>query len=874
MPDDGFAGAGNSGGKPYIVRSDPFGNFPCDKVGKCLGKAYDDCNDANACTIDACNATAGCTNVPLDDGKPCDDGDPCTGDGKCASNACKAGDKYAQKTPCDDGNICTASKGLCTASGACLAAAICDDGKPCTADKCDKDGKCTFEAITKGGKCDDGDWCTTETVCDDKGGCAGGKSVCTEKILRKETFPCDAKGYQQGDWADGGGGWNVDALPKVPGYKSAPCAWNMNNDKDYQTTKATRQLQASSNKYPLALDGRIQLRYWSYMGIEADEDATKDVRAFYTYVAGKNRNTNLLSKANHDKNKWAQYRVELTKWRGLGEAHVGVYMRRNGVKNAGAGWFIDDIEVVQIQLADGVPCNFDTDCDDANPCTKNVCSNKRCVNTLHPEGTVCDDGLSCFVDDKCSKEGKCSGAAKDCDDKNPCTVDSCSESSGCLNKPGKEGETCDDGSKCTSETKCVGGSCVGKDACDDGKPCTRGQCDETNGTCKQVNVQRYVQCGGGNSCYAGNCVSQGGARGVIATAQVYSCGAKSDGKAYCWGSNNLGQLGNGTKDEKLAATQVTFSGTFEALSTRRGNGFTTCGIGVVGGVRDVYCWGRNDVQLIEFGKSTKDTYVVPTKRAGTTGALDVKLGDQHACMLTSSGRVGCWGGGGAGQANGSRLTGYLNTTYAPGITNAVAIAAAGLSNCALLADGTVKCWGYNRYGQLGGGELSGNYVPPTQVKGISGVKAVSGGWEHYCAQDSGNNLWCWGRNNHGQLGTGDRVDAKVPVKIATGLNSRAILGMGYRTSCAMFGGEKGSCWGEGSQGELGNGKNNDILTPQQLANPTYSSNYWIRQLGPFFNTPCALDKNGPLTCWGYGKYGMIGDGSKDNRNRPTKVVGW
>ena len=63
-----------------------------------------------------------------------------------------------------------------------MGTAVCDDGKPCTADAC-KDGQCTHSAIKAGDACDDGDYCTETTTCDAQAACSGGKQVCKETVV-------------------------------------------------------------------------------------------------------------------------------------------------------------------------------------------------------------------------------------------------------------------------------------------------------------------------------------------------------------------------------------------------------------------------------------------------------------------------------------------------------------------------------------------------------------------------------------------------------------------------------------------------------------------------------------------------------------------
>ena len=142
-------------------------------AGVCQPGTPPNCNDGNACTTDACNATTGCTHTAIagcaacTSASQCNDGNPCTTD-VCSAGRCAHG-VVADGTSCSDGRSCngveTCRAGVCTAG----AAPSCDDGNPCTADSCSDTGGCTHTPIagctacTSAAQCDDGNACTTDT---------------------------------------------------------------------------------------------------------------------------------------------------------------------------------------------------------------------------------------------------------------------------------------------------------------------------------------------------------------------------------------------------------------------------------------------------------------------------------------------------------------------------------------------------------------------------------------------------------------------------------------------------------------------------------------------------------------------------------------
>lgn len=74
----------------------------------------------------------------------------------------------------------------------------------------------------------------------------------------------------------------------------------------------------------------------------------------------------------------------------------------------------------------------------------------------------------------------------------------------------------------------------------------------------------------------------------VSASGVSSCGLMSDGRAYCWGGNASGMLGDGTTHDMPTPVPVTGDLSFTALSS--GTGASTCGV-TDDGV--AHCWGHN-----------------------------------------------------------------------------------------------------------------------------------------------------------------------------------------------------------------------------------------------------------------------------------------
>jgi uncharacterized protein (TIGR03382 family) len=149
------------------------------------------------------------------------------------------------------------------------------------------------------------------------------------------------------------------------------------------------------------------------------------------------------------------------------------------------------------------------DCDDGDPCTKNQCSNSACYHTEYEaEGTPCLNANKCLVNTTCHSNGECTSLEeKNCNDNNPCTVDTCAADVGCVNEPDDSLE-CSDGDVCTQDDRCVDGVCTPEsgvecaaiDECHEA-----GECDPTNGMCDDPRKADGAECENTGTCKSGHC---------------------------------------------------------------------------------------------------------------------------------------------------------------------------------------------------------------------------------------------------------------------------------------------------------------------------------------------------------------------------------
>ena len=188
------------------------------------------------------------------------------------------------------------------------------------------------------------------------------------------------------------------------------------------------------------------------------------------------------------------------------------------------------VEWTCIEGADG--CGFcgqgPLDCDDGDPCTEDSCDDTSgdCVGAPMAEGEECDDGNLCTLDDACDADGACVGAPLDCDDLNECTLDICDPDTGECDYE-NAAVPCDDGDACTEGDVCADGVCQpGPDEldCDDGNECTADACDPAIGECVYVPsgapdcCEVAADCDDANPCTADTCDSDDGSCANVAVA--------------------------------------------------------------------------------------------------------------------------------------------------------------------------------------------------------------------------------------------------------------------------------------------------------------------------------------------------------------------
>jgi hypothetical protein len=296
---------------------------------------------------------------------------------------------------------------------------------------------------------------------------------------------------------------------------------------------------------------------------------------------------------------------------------------------------------------------------------------------------------------------------------------------------------------------------------------------------------------------------------LVATGIGFGCriGQGADqGNVFCWGDDSFGQTGT------AVVAPVPDASAGDAASEDGGDAGAAGDAGDGGGGEGGVPEGGTATDGGEAGAPDAGAPPVGYHQvAGISNATALALGDHHACAVTTSSQVLCWGlnnahqlGHATGDPTSCGVTRACNPTPTPvaGVPTAVSIAAAGAWTCMVATDGTVDCWG-------AAPATTGAQAPYT-VTNLSGVTQLAVAVDHACALIAGSEVACWGYNPDGQTSpttcdpdAGCTFEAGVP-EGGAGLPSSNGVAAGIGFTCALVA-DSGvvTCVGENVVGELG-----------------------------------------------------------------------
>eukprot|EP01105_Mastigella_eilhardi_P002527 TRINITY_DN1315_c0_g1_i5.p1 TRINITY_DN1315_c0_g1~~TRINITY_DN1315_c0_g1_i5.p1 ORF type:complete len:2433 (-),score=297.95 TRINITY_DN1315_c0_g1_i5:18-6263(-) len=484
----------------------------CDANKHCTGGTTMTCSASDPCIASGSGhcVSGVCQYTYLVEGASCDDGDSCTAKSMCneahqcvgtqcvtpgfcevsLGNCVRGACVYAANVSaaCDDGDACTSGT-MCNAQKKCTGGyqMVCDATSPCIVPNSGRcmTGVCAYTYLAVGASCDDGDNCTTSSVCNAVHQCVGER--------------CVTPGFcevSHGTCVDGSCVYSADVGAACDDGNACTSGSTCTSEKQC----AGGTTMACDEYGPCTVSGSGHcvsgVCEYSYLAVRASCDDSDNCTA------------SSMCNAAHEC-VGAQCTTP-----GFCEGKPGICTRGACVYLADVGATCDDGDA----CTSGTVCNAEKQCtggtsmvcDASGPCTASGsgrCVNGVCEYTYSEVGTSCDDSDPCTAESTCDEAHQCVGPQ--CITPGFCEAYSGICENGACVYPAAVGVTCDDGDNCTSGTKCdVNKKCTGGDVllCAATGPCIytgSGVCDPVSRTCMYTYFNVGQSCDDGDACTFG-----------------------------------------------------------------------------------------------------------------------------------------------------------------------------------------------------------------------------------------------------------------------------------------------------------------------------------------------------------------------------------
>ena len=342
-----------------------------------------------------------------------------------------------------------------------------------------------------------------------------------------------------------------------------------------------------------------------------------------------------------------------------------------------------------------------------------------------------------------------------------------------------------------------------------------------------------------------------------------------NGKAWAWGLNNLGQLGNPFVTNPITPRSI--QGTAKTFCR------ITAGVNFSVGIDNsgkLWAWGlnangqlgNNDVLLV-----SKVTPIAVSGIAKTFCKISAANTLAFTLAIDKNGRVWAWGNNTVGQLGSNTIVNRSTPVAIAGAAKTFCeISAGGSFSLAIDKNGKAWGWGANTTGQLGDNTIVSKRTPIAVLGAAKTFCKIGAGLAHTIGLDKNGKLWAWGSNSAGQLGDNTIVSKRTPIAVLGAAKTFCQIGVGGSFSIGLDKNGKLWAWGTNVQGQLGDNTIVSKLTPIAVLGVaktfcTIAANGAAHTL--------AIDKNGKLWSWGLNSFGQLGDNTIISKRTPVAVGG-
>jgi alpha-tubulin suppressor-like RCC1 family protein len=354
----------------------------------------------------------------------------------------------------------------------------------------------------------------------------------------------------------------------------------------------------------------------------------------------------------------------------------------------------------------------------------------------------------------------------------------------------------------------------------------------------------------------------------ISAGQLHTTAIDKNGRVWGWGNNDWGQLGNNSvTSERTPISVLGDVKTFCQIST----GKTAFTLSIDKNGR-AWSWGINSNG--QLGDNTTTSKRTPVSVLGNVKTFcKISAGDNHAAAIDKNGRAWTWGSNTNGQLGDNSILSKNTPVSVYGTKTFCEISASGGTSyrytLAVDKNGAVWGWGSTFGAFLGDGTILSRITPVSVLGNVKTFCQITSGAVHTIAIDKNGRVWGWGGNGNGRLGDNSTIQRATPVSVLGATKTFCHISAGTAHTVALDKNGRAWSWGQNNVGQLGDNSIIQRATPVSVLGATKT----FCRISTGIGHTIALEKNGRSWSWGQNSAGQLGDNSLSNRSTPIAVLG-